>query len=114
VQSTPVLAQYTISLLDEMGFRHVVHASDTEQATRLWRSAQEAKKPFQLIVCDNDIDKGALELTREMNSLPLVVFSHAQSEQNLRLVARIGLHGLVFRPYGREQLEAAVRSVLKV
>ena len=114
VQTTPVLANYTISLLDEMGFRHVVHASDAEQATRLWKSAQESKKPFQLIVCDDEIDAGALELTRTVGNAPLVVFSHAQSVQNLRLAARIGLSGLVFRPYGRQQLEAAVKAVLKL
>jgi len=112
VQQEGELANYTMALLDEIGFRHVVHSSDIQQAEKLWRHALEKKKPFQLVVCDDDVVGGCLTLQTSIAPCPFVVFSHVTNAENLRLAAKIGLHGLIFRPYGRAQLERALKAVL--
>jgi len=113
VQSEGELANYTMSLLDEMGFRHVVHAADVSQAERLWKNSLEKQRPFQLVVCDDEVSGGGLSFFDIISPTPMVVFSHATNPQNLRLAAKIGISNLVFRPYGRTQFEYALKAVLK-
>lgn len=113
VQPDGELANYTMSLLDEMGFRHVVHAADVSQAERLWKNSLDKKRPFQLVVCDDEIPGGGLGFYDTIHPVPMVVFSHPNNLQNLRLAAKIGIAQLVFRPYGRTQLEYALKSVVK-
>jgi DNA-binding NarL/FixJ family response regulator len=113
VQPEGELANYTMSLLDEMGFRHVVHAADVPQAERLWKNSLEKQRPFQLVVCDDEVSGGGLSFFDLVSPIPMVVFSHATNPQNLRLAAKIGISNLVFRPYGRTQLEYALKAVLK-
>jgi len=110
VQPEGELANYTMSLLDEMGFRHVVHANDVPQAERLWKNALEKQRPFQFVVCDDNVFGGALSFFDLVNTTPMVVFSHATNPQNLRLAAKVGISRLVFRPYGRRQLENALKN----
>jgi hypothetical protein len=110
VQPEGELANYTISLLDEMGFRHVVYAGDVPQAERLWKNSIEKQRPFQLVVCDDSVAGGGLSFFDLVSPTPLVVFSHPTNPQNLRLAAKIGISHLVFRPYGRTQLEHAIKN----
>ena len=112
VQRQGELASYTASLLDEIGFRHVVHASDVAQAERLWKNAQEKQRPFQLVLCDDEVEGGSLALEELVAPLPLLVLSHPTNPRNLRLAARLGLNNLVFRPYGRHQLSQALGQLL--
>ena len=109
VQPQGELANYTMSLLDEMGFRHIVHAADVPQAERLWKNSLEKQRPFQLVVCDDSVSGGGLSFFDLVAPTPMVVFSHASNPQNLRLAAKIGISRLIFRPYGRTQLEQALK-----
>jgi hypothetical protein len=110
VQPEGELANYTMSLLDEMGFRHVVCANDVQQAERLWKNSLEKQRPFQLVVCDDSVSGGALSFFDLVEKTPMVVFSHATNPQNPRLAAKVGISRLVFRPYGRTQLEYALKN----
>ena len=112
IQSVPELAAYTCGLLDDIGFRHVIEARDAEQAEKLLKNAEEKNRPFQVIVCDDAIPGGALPIESISKNTPLLVISEAQNPTNLRLAARLGLRGLIFRPYGRVQFEEALRAVL--
>lgn len=114
VQSGPELAAYTCGLLDDIGFRHVIEARDAEQAEKLLRNAQEKSRPFQVIICDDAIPGGALPIELLSKETPMLVISESQNPTNLRLAARLGLSGLIFRPYGRIQFEEALRTVLKL
>jgi DNA-binding NarL/FixJ family response regulator len=113
IQSVPELAAYTCALLDEIGFRHIIEANNPEQAEKLLKNANEKSRPFQLIICDDDIPGGALPIEAMSGNTPLLVISQAENPANLRLAARLGLRGMIFRPYGKSQVEVALRSVLK-
>ncbi len=112
VQSAGELANYTALLLDEIGFRHVVHATDATQAERLWKNAKDKQRPFYLVVCDDEIQGDCLQLQQLVAPLPCLILSHSQNPRNLRLAARLGLSHLIFRPYGRHQFQQALEKIL--
>ncbi|MFP5459438.1 MAG: hypothetical protein ACLGG7_11950 [Bacteriovoracia bacterium] len=112
VQSVPELAEYTCGLLDDIGFRHIARAETAQEATELLRKAKEGHRQFQAIVCDDDIRDGALALIDACDGVPLLAISDPANDNNLQLAARLGLSGLIFRPYGRAQFETALAQLL--
>ena len=114
VQADGELARYTCALLDDIGFRHIIHAPDLAHAEKLWSNAISKARPFQLIVCDDEVSGGAMGVHQLTGTTPMVIFSTPQNPRNLRLAARIGIKGLVFRPYGREQIARAMETVLQL
>lgn len=113
IQSGQELSAYTCALLDEIGYRHVIEASDLQQAEKLLRNAVEKNKPFQVIVCDDAISEGALAVYQHAQGIPFLAISDAENPNNLRLAAKLGLAGLIFRPYGKNEFEKALKAVLK-
>ncbi|MBY0517337.1 MAG: response regulator [Bacteriovoracaceae bacterium] len=112
VQSEPELAKYTTNLLDELGFRHIILAKSMDEFTEIWNNSIEKNKKFQLIVCDDEQIKSALQIKDVANETPIIVLSSPNNKNNLRIASRLGLDGLIFRPYGRTQLEKCVSKFL--
>ncbi len=112
VQPESELSSYTSALLDEIGFRHVLHAATPEQAEQVWNSAQAKKRPIQVVICDDAIDGGALSLEQRLQAQSMVIISSEQNHENVRIAARVGLSRLMFKPYGREQLEKCISKVI--
>lgn len=112
VQPESELSSYTSALLDEIGFRHVLHAANAEQAEQVWNSAQTKKRPIQVVICDDAIDGGALALEERLKPQSMVIISSEKNTENIRIAARVGLSRLIFRPYGRDQLEKCISKVL--
>ena len=112
VQSEPELAKYTTNLLDELGFRHIVLAKTLDEFTEIWKNSIEKNKKFQLIVCDDEQIKSALEIKDVAISTHIIVISSPQNKNNLRIASRLGLEGLIFRPYGKSQLEKCINKFL--
>lgn len=110
VQPEAELRAYTARLLAELGFRHVLQAPDAANARRLLEAARAKKHPVQLVVCD---DSGGEALgVREMAvDVPCLLISDAANPRNVRLAARVGVRGMVFRPYGKGQLEEALAAL---
>ncbi len=112
VQPESELSSYTSALLDEIGFRHVLHAASLEQAEQVWKSAQAKKRPIQVVICDDAIDGGALALEQHFQAQTMVIISTEQNTENVRIAAKVGLNRLIFKPYGREQLENCISKVI--
>lgn len=106
------LAKYTASLLDEIGFRHVICAASAAQAERLWHHSIETGRSFQLAVCDDMTPGSGLHLQSLIAPLPMIVFSDSHNPDNLKLAARMGIGGIIFRPYGKAQLARAIQKSL--
>lgn len=113
VQSVPELAEYTCGLLDDIGFRHIARAETAQEATELLKKAKESQRQFQAIVCDDEIREGALALIDACEGLPVLAISDPANENNLQLAARLGLSGLIFRPYGKAHFEKALSQLLR-
>lgn len=112
VQPESELSSYTSALLDEIGFRHVLHAATPEQAEQVWNSARAKKRPIQIVICDNAIDGGALALEQRLKAQSMVIISSEKNTENVRIAAKVGLPHLIFRPYGREQLEKCISKII--
>lgn len=112
VQPQEELRAYTSSLLSEIGFRHVLLASTMAQAQAAVEAAQAKKQPIQLVVCDDSLPEGAIELERLIRPIPCAVIAEPTNPRNLRLAARLGVSSLVFRPYGKVQVERVVGNLL--
>lgn len=113
VQSVPELAEYTCRLLDDIGFRHIARAETAQEATELLKKAKESQRQFQAIVCDDEIREGALALIDACEGVPVLAISDPANENNLQLAARLGLSGLIFRPYGKVHFEKALSQLLR-
>lgn len=113
VQAVPELAAYTCGLLDDIGFRHITQASSAREAIELLRSARENARMFQAVVCDDGVLDGDGQLLEACGDVPVLAISGPESPHNLQLAARLGLSGLIFRPYGRAQVESAIAQIVR-
>ena len=97
---------------------HVVTANDGIEAMQLWRSAQQAHNPFDLVLMDwhmplmDGLD--ATEAIREQESqsafvpTPIIaITANAMSEDRERCL-QVGMNGHLAKPFGRAQLAAVL------
>lgn len=105
------LKTYTSALLTELGFRHVLSASTLFMAKLTCEHAREKGYPIQLVVCDDGLPEGALTARRELSEWPFVVVTDTHNPNNTRLAAALGVSHLLFRPYGKAQLEKVLNSL---
>ena len=112
VQPQEELRAYTSALLSEIGFRHVLQASSLEQASLVMENAQSKKQVIQLVVCDDALPEGALALHREAKAIPCAVIADPTNPRNLRIAARLGVPSLLFRPYGKAQIERVIAALI--
>jgi len=112
VQPHDELRAYTSALLSDLGFRHVLQAPGLSQALLILDKAKANRQTIQLILCDDTLPEGALELHQRAKHIPCTVISDPDNPRNLRLAAGLGLKALLFRPYGKAQLLRTISDIL--
>ncbi len=108
IQSIDELAQYTTTLLDKIGFRHIHRASSTSDALSLFKKFSENKDEIDLVVIDDFLDGGALSLKANLKDLNALVITRESNPNNLNLYANFNMKKIIFLPYGRKQIEKSM------
>lgn len=108
IQSIDELAQYTTTLLDKIGFRHIHRASSTSDALSLFKKFSENKDEIDLVVIDDSLDGGALSLKANLKDLNALVITRESNPNNLNLYANFNMKKIIFLPYGRKQIEKSM------
>ncbi len=102
------LRAYTSDLLRALGFRHVLTSPDLATAQRFYASATRGGQLLEVVICDDTLPEGALEVGRTFSHVPCLVVTDRESGEITRLAAALGAGRLLTRPFGRTQLEAAL------
>jgi hypothetical protein len=105
IQSDLELASYTCSLLDKIGYRHILNAHSITQAKNLIANLRESQEKIDLIVMDDAVDEGAIALKEFLKTIPTIIISSENAQNNLNLTAHFKLNQIIFKPYGRKQIE---------
>ena len=108
IQSIDELVQYTTTLLDKIGFRHIHRASSTSDALSLFKKFSENKDEIDLVVIDDSLDGGALSLKANLKDLNALVITRESNPNNLNLYANFNMKKIIFLPYGRKQIEKSM------
>ena len=97
---------------------HVVTAKDGVQAMQLWRSAQQDKTPFDLVLMDwhmplmDGLD--ATEAIREQEALsafvptPIIAITANAMREDRERCLQVGMNDHLAKPFGRAQLAAVL------
>jgi hypothetical protein len=91
--------------LDTIGYRHILNAPSISQAKNLIDNLRESQEKIDLIVMDDAVDEGALALKEILKSIPTIIISSENADNNLNLTAHFKLNQIIFKPYGRKQIE---------
>lgn len=108
IQPNDELAQYTTSLLDKIGFRHIHRAASATDAASLFRKFEEKKEFIDLVVVDDSLEGGALALKTQLKDINTLVITKESNPNNLNLAANFNMKKIIFLPYGRKQLEKSM------
>jgi PAS domain S-box-containing protein len=113
----PALRALAQRVLKRSGY-DVEVAADGAEAVEIYRQAQEAGQPFDLVVLDLTVPGGmgglaALQKLREINSqVKAVVSSGYSTDPVMAEAARYGFQGVIAKPYRWDQFCQVVQDVL--
>ncbi len=108
IQPNDELAQYTVALLDKIGFRHIHRAANSNDATSLFNKFSEKKDHIDLVVVDDSLEDGALSLKAELKNHNTLIITKESNPNNLNLYANFNMKKIIFLPYGRKQIEKSM------
>lgn len=105
IQSNDELAQYTSSLLDKIGYRHIHRALNQDEFVALLSQFKQSGKEIDLVVLDDTIEGGALAFKSHLRHLNTLIISRENNPNNLNLSTQFSMDKIIFLPYGRKQIE---------
>jgi homospermidine synthase len=111
IQSNDELAQYTSSLLDQIGFRHIHRAINREESMDLLSQFEQNGKEIDLVVVDDSIEGGVLGFKSHLKNLNTLIITKENNPNNLSLYAEFSMKKIIFLPYGRKQIEKSILMV---
>jgi two-component system, chemotaxis family, chemotaxis protein CheY len=117
VDDNDFMRDLVASMLREIGFREIVHASDGEAAL----GKVKAEGP-ELILCDVDMEPmNGLDFVERMRrnqpppakQTPVILLTAHSDAEIVQRAIKLGVNAYIVKPVKRNQLEARIATVLE-
>ncbi len=108
-------------MLLEIGFTKVSEAKDGEIAWSKVEDAFKQNRPFQLVICDNEVDKlSALEIKEKLQShthwnkdCAFLLTLSDSDQQKVMAAIQSGITDLMVKPYSAQNLIDKIDTIFK-